>query len=128
MGGSAAVAYAGAHPERVAALMPVGTPGKAPQEMARKVMDSLGADHDKTMTGCWDCLLNDARRAVRRGREAEPPHRPRDASMAMIEASLAYDPLPALAAYAVSGTSHWPQLDDPPAFARLLDEFLTRVQ
>lgn len=156
MGGSAAVAYASAHPERVAALVLVATPGKAPQEMSSKVMDSLRADYDKTMAGYWDSLLKGARPPVRRGREAEQHRIGREASMAMIEATFAYDPLPALAAYAgpeliidtehaagaaalhsqapqierrvVSGTSHWPQLDDPPAFARLLDEFLSRVQ
>src|SRR5690349_942008 len=38
MGGSAAAAYAGAHPTRLAGLVLIGTPGKAPKEMADSVM------------------------------------------------------------------------------------------
>jgi pimeloyl-ACP methyl ester carboxylesterase len=28
----------------------------------------------------------------------------------------------------IKGTSHWPQLDDPKGFDRLLDEFLTSIE
>lgn len=155
MGGAAAAAYAGMYPERIAGIMLVGTPGKSPTEVTQKVMAGLKADYDKTMDGYWQSLLKGARAATRKGREAEMRRVPRDSSMAMIEATFAFDPLPALARYqgpklivdtvpdegpgalhnqvpqiehrVIAGTSHWPQLDDPKAFDRVLDEFLARV-
>ena len=76
-------------------------------------------------------------------------------SWAVASATFAFDPLPALARYegpklivdtspnegpgalhnqvpqiehrVIADTSHWPQLDDPKAFDRVLDEFLARV-
>src|SRR5689334_19334701 len=44
MGGSTVIAYAGKHPERVAGLMMVGTPGKSPEELAKPVITSLESD------------------------------------------------------------------------------------
>lgn len=155
MGGAAAAAYASKHPERVAGLVLVGAPGKSPPEATQQVLTGLKGDYNKTMAGYWQSLLKGARSATKKGREGEMRLVKHDSSMAMIEATFAFDPLPALALYpgptlivdtphgdgpgslhkqvpqierrVIEGTSHWPQLDDPKAFDRVLDEFLAKV-
>lgn len=155
MGGAAAVTYAGAHPERVAGLVLVGTPGKSSPEMASKVMTSMQADYEKISEGYWKRLLTDARPNVETQIRSEMKRLPKEASLAMIAAVFAYDPLPALRAYAgpkllvdtqhgegpgslhsqvpdvprkvVTGTSHWPHMDKPEEFNRILDEFLANA-
>jgi pimeloyl-ACP methyl ester carboxylesterase len=155
MGGAAAAAYAGMHPDRVAGLVLVGAPGKSPPEVTQKVMAGLKSDYDKTMAGYWQSLLIGARAPTRKGREAEMRRVQHDNAMAMIEATFAFDPLPALARYpgptlivdtahgegpgalhnqvpqversVIERTSHWPQLDDPKAFDRVLDGFLAKL-
>ena len=156
MGGAAAAAYAGLHPDRVAGLVLIGAPGKSPPEVTQKVMAGLKSDYDKTMAGYWQSLLKDARAATKKGREAEMRRVQRDSSMAMIEATFAFDPLPALARYSgpkliidtphngegpealhgqapqverrlVEHTSHWPHIDNPKAFDHVLDEFLAKL-
>jgi pimeloyl-ACP methyl ester carboxylesterase len=156
MGGSAAAAYAGSHPDRVAGLALVGTPGKAPAEEAQKIMASLDADYDAVMAAYWAKLMKDARLSVRPMLEADMRRVQRQAAKAMIDATFSYDPLPALAAYrgpvliidsaqsdglgalhrqapklprqVIDGTSHWPQLDEPDRFNRLLDDFLAGLR
>jgi pimeloyl-ACP methyl ester carboxylesterase len=81
---------------------------------------------------------------------------PRESALAIVEAIFAFDPLPALRAYrgpalivdtqhgegpdalhnqmpslsrrVISGTSHWPHMDKPEEFNRVLDTFLVQVQ
>ncbi|MEZ0309083.1 MAG: alpha/beta fold hydrolase, partial [Ramlibacter sp.] len=53
MGGAAATAYAGKHPDRLAGLVLAGTPGRAAHEQAQQIMGSLKADYDKVMAGYW---------------------------------------------------------------------------
>lgn len=155
MGGAAAMAYAGANPSRVAGLVLVGAPGRTPPEQARKIAASLEADYDKVMAAYWDQLVKNARPAVRERLAREKESIPRPASMAIVKTLLAYDPLPALERYPgpvlvlympeadqphdlqnlypraasrrMTGTSHWPHLDDPAAFAAALDGFLAQV-
>ncbi len=156
MGGAAALAYADAHPERVAGLVLVGTPGKSSPEQSGQVMGALEADYDKTMGTYWQSLLTGARPEVAARIEKETKSVPREASLAIIQAIFDYDPTPALKAYpgpkllvdtshgespgalhnlapeiprqVVSGTSHWPQLDKPEELNRILDEFLATVK
>ena len=123
-----------------------------PGQQAQQVLGSLNADYDKVMRSYWDSLLKGARPSLRTQLEAEMHRVQRDASLVMISATFAYDPLRALAAYpgpgliidtshgdgptalhrqvpqikrrVISDTSHWPQqLDDPQAFNRLLATF-----
>lgn len=152
MGGAAAIAYAGAHPDRVAGLLLVGTPGKSPPEQAQKIMASMEADYEKVTEGYWKSLLTGAQPDVEIQIRNEMKRLPRDAAMAIIGAVFAYDPLPALRAYpgpkllvdtrhgespgslhnlapeiprkVIEGTSHWPHMDKPEEFNRVLDEFL----
>ena len=156
MGGSAAAAYAGAHPSRLAGLVLMGTPGKAPRELADSVMGALHANYDETMAKYWESLTEAAKPSVRALLQTDMHQAGRSASLAMISATFEFDPLPALRTYAgptllidtphgdgpaslykqmpqlervlIDDTSHWPQLDDPDAVERVLDAFLARVE
>jgi len=156
MGGSAAAAYAGAHPTRLAGLVLIGTPGRAPKEMADGVMASLHANYDETMARYWDSLIDKAKPSVHALLKADAGQMRRRDALAMIEATFAFDPLPALTAWRgptllidtphgdgpaalyrqlplldrvlIDDTSHWPQLDDPDAVQRVLDAFLARLE
>jgi pimeloyl-ACP methyl ester carboxylesterase len=155
LGGSAAAAYVGKHPQRVAGLILAGAPGKAAPEQARQVMGSLQTDYDKTMASYWTSLVADAQPEVREILDAGMRSVDRDASLAIIGAIFDYDPLPALSGYegakliidtghgdgptslhnqmpdikrkVIPGTSHWPHMDKPQEFNRLLDEFLAWI-
>jgi pimeloyl-ACP methyl ester carboxylesterase len=155
LGGAAAAAYVGKHPRRVAGLVLAGAPGKADPQQARQVMASLHADYNKVMMGYWASLVENAQPEVRETLEAGMRSVGREASLAIIGAIFGYDPLPALSAYngprliidtphgdgptalhnqlpdikrkVIDGTSHWPHMDKPQEFNRLLDEFLAWI-
>jgi pimeloyl-ACP methyl ester carboxylesterase len=155
IGGSAAAAYVDKHPRRVAGLVLVGTPGKAAPEQARQVMDSLRGDYDKVMASYWNSLLEGAQPEVRETLESGARGIGREASLALIQAAFDHDPLPALTQYqgpkliidtahgegptalhnqlpdvkhkVIPDTSHWPHMDKPQEFNRLLDEFLAWI-
>jgi pimeloyl-ACP methyl ester carboxylesterase len=152
MGGSAAAAYAGEHPQRLRGLVLAGTPGKAAPELARQVMNGLHTDYDKVMGTYWDSLLAGAQPSVHDELEAQMRHVPPEQARALVGALFDFDPLPSLARYPgskliidtphgdgpgalhaqvpdvtrkqITGTSHWPHLDKPHEFNRLLDEYL----
>ena len=156
MGGAAAVAYAGMHPDRLAGLVLIGTPGKVAPAQAQQTVAALNADYNKTMAGYWESLLVDAQPGVRARLQVDRTRIPREPSMAIISAIFAFDPLPSLAAYAgpklvidasraenpgalfrqapgtpyrlIDGTSHWIQLDKPQEFNDVLDAFLAGVE
>jgi pimeloyl-ACP methyl ester carboxylesterase len=155
MGGSAALAYSAQHPDRVAGLVLVGTPGKTPPQQARQVLASLDKDYEKTMQMYWDRLLTDARPDVLSRIDGERNAVPQDAAVAQIRALFAYDPTAALRSYGgptlivdtphgeapgalhtlapdaprtvLRETSHWVQLDKPEEMNQILDEFLAQV-
>ena len=155
MGAAAAIAYAGAHPERVAGLVLVGAPGKSPPEQSNKIMASLEVDYEKLMEDYRKSILIGAQPKVERQLRAEMKSMPRDASLAIIDAVFAYDPMLALNKYpglkllldtphgespgslhnlapniprrVVTGTSHWPHLDKPKEFYQLLNAFLVNI-
>jgi pimeloyl-ACP methyl ester carboxylesterase len=152
MGGAAAAAYVGEKPGRVAGLVLAGAPGKSDPAQAQQVMAALRADYDKVSAGYWNSLFEGAQPAVRDTLEGDMRRIQREPSLAMIEATFAFDPLPALRAYpgpkliidtthgdsdtalykqlpevtrkVVTGTSHWAHMDKPQEFNRLLDDFL----
>jgi pimeloyl-ACP methyl ester carboxylesterase len=152
MGGAAASAYVGRYSGQVAGLALAGSPGKSSASEAQKIMGALHADYDKVMAGYWNSLLEGAEPPVRELLEAGMRSVGREASLAMIGAIFDFDPLPALQRYSgpmliidtphgdsptalhrqlpdvsrkvIEGTSHWPHLDKPQEFNRLLDEFL----
>lgn len=152
MGGSASLAYAGAHPARVAGLVLVGTPGKIPDEQVKQVMASLKSDYENVMAAYWNKLLTNAQPQVLAQIQSERERLPQAVSLGIIKALFDYDPAPALQLYhgpklavitpdndvpqalhrlvtdlpyeAVAGTSHWLHMDKPEEFNRILDEFL----
>lgn len=156
MGGSASLAYAGAHPERVAGLVLVGTPGKIPAEQAEQVKSSLKSDYENVMAGYWNKLLTNARPHVLAQIQSERERLPRAVSLSLIQAIFDYDPVPALRRYrgpklavitpdqdnpydlhrlvadvphkVVTDTSHWLHMDKPEEFNRILDAFLEEVR
>ena len=155
MGGTAAIAYAGAHPDRVAGLVLVGTPGQSSPEQAKQIMDAMRADYDKVSEGYWKKLFYDAQPSTENQIRTEMKRVPREASLAIFGAVFAYDPLPALRAYpgakllvdtphgegpsslhvqapeiperVITQTSHWPQMDKPDDFNRILADFLANA-
>lgn len=152
LGGAASIAYAAAHPERVAGLVLVGAPGRTPAAQAQQVMGALRADYDKVMLEYWNKLLAGAQPQVDKQLRAEMTSVPRDATLRLIRATIDFDPTPPLNAYlgpklaivtphgdtpndlhrlvanlpykAISGTSHWPHMDKPAEFNRMLGDFL----
>ena len=155
LGGAAAIAYAADHPERVAGLLLVATPGRLPDEQVAGVRGALDRDYDGTMSGIWRRLLANATPATRRTVEGESDRIPEKAAREIIRATFEFDPVPPLRAYdgprltvstpqegpmqelhdlvpgvgheTVEGTSHWIQLDDPDRFNEILDAFLEDV-
>jgi pimeloyl-ACP methyl ester carboxylesterase len=155
MGGAASIAYAGANPDRVAGLVLIGTPGRTPPEQASKIMASMEADYETVAEDYWKRLLTGARPEVEERVRIDMARVPQDASLTMIKALFDYDPLPALRAYhgpkllvdtthgdspgalhnlapeiprqVIAGTSHWPHLDKPEQFDRILDDFLAKT-
>jgi pimeloyl-ACP methyl ester carboxylesterase len=156
MGGAVAAAYAGGHPERVSGLVLVGTPGKSSPEKANQILTSMKSNYEQVTEEYWKSLLSGAQPTVEARIRGDLQRLPRDASLAIIEAIFAYDPLPALGDYdgpklivdtshgdgpdalhnqvprvprtVITGTSHWPQMDKPQEFNRILDEFLANFR
>src|SRR5437867_7377297 len=65
LGGATAVAFAGAHPERLAGLVLAGTPGRLPESQAQQIMSAMEADFEKVSDEYWSRLLIGARPEVR---------------------------------------------------------------
>lgn len=156
MGGSAAIAYAAAHPDRVAGLVMVGAPGRTPPEQGQQMMAQIEANYDSVTAWYWNRLLTDAQPAVRERVMAKMRSVPKEASLIIISALSAYDPVPALARYpgpklaivtahengpndlqnivrglptrTIEQASHWMHMDKPEEFNRVLDAFLSTLQ
>jgi pimeloyl-ACP methyl ester carboxylesterase len=122
--------------------------------MAEKVLSSMKADYDKVNEEYWKSLLTGAKPEVESQVRAEMKRVPKDVALSIIDAIFAHDPLPALRAYrgptliidtthgegpqalhnqlpaisrnVITGTSHWPHMDKPEEFNRILDGFLAR--
>jgi pimeloyl-ACP methyl ester carboxylesterase len=152
LGGAVAIAYAAAHPERVAGLVLVDAPGRMPPEQSKRTVEAIESDYAQAMKGFWEALLDGAQPHVRTQVLQQAEALPREASIAIVKALFRYDPLPALDRYtgpklviytpredspddlqnlrpqiphkAMEGTSHWPHLDRPAEFNALVDEFL----
>ena len=155
IGGAVALAYAGKNPDRVAGLVLVGTPGKVSPEQSQPIMKSLESDYDKAMEAYWQRLLANARPEVLQRVTDGKQKMPQDRSLKLTKATFDYDPTPALGNYrgpklfvtssfdnqpnslhnlapgsqrkVMDGTSHWPHMDKPDEFNRILDEFLSAI-
>ena len=156
LGAAVANAYAAKNPRQVAGLVLVGASGRMPPERSQKVMASLEANYNQTMSQFMDELVSEAQPHVRTELLGQMSKMPRDDSIAIIGALFKDDPLPAFDRYkgpkllmyaaksdgngglqsfrkdekqvAFDGTSHWPHLDRPKEFNAALDEFLLEIR
>jgi pimeloyl-ACP methyl ester carboxylesterase len=155
LGGAAAIAYAGVHPERVAGLLLIGAPGKVPEDQARQIVAALESDFEKVTEDYWYTLLEGAQPWVKKQVRNEMRSVPREPALSIIRGIFEFDPLPALNVYRgpkmaivtphgdtandlhqlvpdlprklITGTSHWPHMDKPEEFNRMMDDFLATV-
>lgn len=155
MGGAAAIAYAGAHPDRVAGLVMVGAPGRTPPEMGQQIMAQIEANYDSVTMAYWQQLLTDAKPEVRERVTNLMRSVPKEPSLVIIRQLMQFDPVPALSRYpgpklaihtahennpndlqnlvpglpdrTIAAASHWMHMDQPEEFNRLLDEFLATL-
>ena len=157
MGGGVALAFAGAHPGRVAGLLlldPIGDGTQMPASEVQSFLKQLDADYSGTIEGYWDQIAG-SDKAIRERLRKDLRATPRETVMPAFREVMQFDPHPALARYRgpimsvvtpyndqpfslhrlgkgfphrmVQGTGHWIQLDKPEEFNRLLDEFLVMV-
>jgi pimeloyl-ACP methyl ester carboxylesterase len=156
MGGGVALTYAGAHPERVAALLlvdPIGDGKQISAAETKPLFAGLDSNYETTIRGYWTGIAGPDS-AVRERLLADLRATPRTTVVPAFRAALRFDPDPSLARYrgpmmsivtpyndqpfslhrlgkgfphrVVQGTGHWIQLDKPEEFNRLLDEFLDK--
>ena len=99
MGGGVALAYAGAHPERVTRLLvadPIGDGTQTPEEEVRPFLDALESPaYAETIEGYWSSIAGSdgavLERLLRDLRET-----PRETVVRGLRAVMAFDPKPAL--------------------------------
>jgi pimeloyl-ACP methyl ester carboxylesterase len=156
MGGSAAIAYASKHQEKVRGLLLTGTPGKTPAEQSKQVIGSLESEkYDAVMEDYMKKLLANATPATDKSERDGMNKISKEGSISLIKALFKYDPLPDLRNYPgpklivsrsneeqpnslhiafpnilykmVEGTSHWIQMDKPEEFNKILDDFLKTI-
>jgi pimeloyl-ACP methyl ester carboxylesterase len=157
MGGGVALAYAGAHPDRVAGLVlvdPIGDGTQIPPAEAKAYLAGFESSYDSTSQGYWASIAGPDT-AIRTRLLADLQATPREAVVQVLRDVMMFDPDPALARYTgpklsiitphndmpsslhrlgkgfphrmVQGTGHWIQLDKPDDLNRLLDEFSKTV-
>ena len=152
IGGAAALAYAQEHPARVESLVLVGAPGRTPPERSGTIMDSMRKNYTAVNAAFWNSLMEGARPETRTILQQGREQMPREAAISLIDAVFAFDPVPAVTGYpgpkmiidtphgdggnalyrqapdiprqVIANTSHWPHLDRPHEFNRVLDAFL----
>jgi pimeloyl-ACP methyl ester carboxylesterase len=154
LGGGVALAFAGAHPDRVERLLlldPIGDGTQIPTAELQPFLDQLDSPaYPATIESYWRTIAGPDT-AVRERLLADLRATPQATVVAGFRATLRFDPTPALLRYrgaalavvtpandaafslhrvgrlphrVVEGTGHWIQLDRPAEFARLLDAFL----
>lgn len=155
LGGAAAIRYAASYPARVAGLVLVGAPGRIPPQQAQAILAAMEHDYEGVTGEYWNKLTAGARPRVRAQLLGEMNSVARRPALAIMRAAFADDPLASLARYhgpklvvytpqgdtpndlqnalpdiprqRIDGTSHWPHLDKPVEFDRVLDRFLATV-
>jgi pimeloyl-ACP methyl ester carboxylesterase len=154
MGGGVALAYAGAHPDRVAGLLlldPIGDGKQIPAAEAKSFVDGIESNYDSMIQGYWTGIAGPDG-AVRERLLSDLRATRRETIVQVLRSVMQFDPDPLLERYhgpvlsvvtpsndqsfslhrlgkgfphrVVTGTGHWIQLDKPDEFNRLLDEFL----
>lgn len=156
MGGAAVIAYAGAHPQRIAGLLLAGTSGKSSAKEAKPIIASLESkDYDKVMESYMKGILTNAKPEVDALEREGMKRLSKETSLSIIKAIFQFDPLIPLKRYKgsmlivatpeenqptalykqmpniphkiMTGTSHWMHMDKPEEFNQILDDFLKTV-
>ena len=156
MGGAAVIAYAGAHPQRVAGILLAGTSGKSSAKEAKAIIASLESkDYEKVMESYMKQMLANAKPEVDALEREGMKHLSKEASLSIIKEIFKFDPLVPLKRYTgptlivatpeenqptalykqmpniphkiITGTSHWMHMDKPEEFNQILDDFLKIV-
>ena len=103
MGGSVALAYAGAYPQHVAGLLLVDPSGDSTQMAAEEVEQYLGAlqseAYANVIEGYWQQLLTSATSAVQQQVMDDLRNTSPETIVGALKGLFAYNPLPALARY-----------------------------
>ena len=103
MGGIVSLAYAHAHPGRVAGILladPAGDVRKVPEEEIRQFMGALESDaYVDAIEDWWNQMLSGSNKAVRLRVIQDLRSTPREAVAGIFKALLHHDPLAALSAY-----------------------------
>jgi len=157
MGGGAALAYAGSHPDRVAGLLlvdPIGDGTQIPPAEAQGFLAGFEANYDSASQSYWMSIAG-SDSVIQSRLLADLRATPRATVIPVLRSVMQFDPNPALARYTgpklsvvtphndqafslhrlgggfphrvVTGTGHWIQLDEPDEFNQIMDEFLTTV-
>jgi pimeloyl-ACP methyl ester carboxylesterase len=157
LGGGVALAYAGAHPERVAGLLlldPIGDGTQLPTAEVQAFLARLESDYTETIETYWDQIAGPDS-SIRERLRSDLRSTPKETVVRVFHAVMQFDPHPALDRYRgpalsvvtphnneafslhrvgkgfphriVQGTGHWIQLDKPDEVNRILDEFLQSV-
>ena len=157
MGGGVALAFAGAHPDRIAGLLLLDPIGDGTQILAAEVqpfLEKLESDYTSTIEEYWDQIAG-SDSSVRERLRNDLRATPQETVVRAFREVMQFDPHPALARYrgpllsvvtphndepfslhrvgkgfphrVVQGTGHWIQLDKPDVINEILDEFLNIV-
>lgn len=104
MGGFVAIAYAGAHPDRVAGLFlldPASDGRMMPREQAAGLMAALRSEaYQPTIEGYWATIIGTPRKEVRDQLMTDLRHTPRETVTGTLEELLGFDPVTPLRRYA----------------------------
>ena len=99
MGGSAVIAYAALHPERVAGLVLVdtGNPKQIPEEQKREYISALESDpYAVVMETYFEEILAGSTPGVRKKIMGEIRNMPKEVAVPLVKEQLRFDPLSAL--------------------------------
>ena len=103
MGGIVSLAYAHAHPGRVAGILladPAGDVRQVPEEEIRQFMEALESDaYTDAIEDWWDQMLSGSDKAVRLRVTQDLRNTPRETVVGIFKALLHHDPLASLIAY-----------------------------
>jgi pimeloyl-ACP methyl ester carboxylesterase len=157
-GGLASIVYASKHPDQVAGLVLVGTPGRTPPDQAKQVVESLKTEkYQQVMDQYMKRLLANASPAADSLLTRDIKKIDKERSINIIQSMFEYDPITDIKRYngptiiigttaeekqpnslhklapdiqykIIDGTSHWPMMDKPDEFNKILTEFVSGIK
>jgi pimeloyl-ACP methyl ester carboxylesterase len=131
-GGTVAIAYASAHPEKVAGLLladPSGDARKVPVEQANQLIKALESDsYSRAIENYYGMLLTGSQPAVREKVIQDLRNTPHETVIGIFKSTLTYDPLTPLKLYKGPKLSVVTTLNDAPFSLHNLDTDLPHIQ